>query len=191
MVLQQPLETARLVLRSLSEADVTDQYVSWLKDPEINRYLELRRNQHSIESTRDSIRALNSSSDALLLGIVVKTDHRHIGNIKLGSVDTYHRRADIGLLLGDRGEWGKGYATEAIAAVAAYGFEVLQLEKIWAGCYSENTGSVKAFQKAGFALEGRLAEHCQSDTGRQDQLLLGLTAERYMKIATKWKGSLG
>src|SRR5512145_456926 len=111
MRLTNPLTTARLRLRTLMNADVTERYIAWLRDPDVNRYLELRFGEHSIASTRALIGTLNDSADTLMLGIFLEGSERHIGNIKLGPINPYHRRADIGLLLGERGEWGKGYAS--------------------------------------------------------------------------------
>ena len=45
-------------------------------------------------------------------------DGRHIGNIKIGPVHSYHRRARIGLLIGEKEFWNRGYATEAIKLAA-------------------------------------------------------------------------
>lgn len=178
MRLDQPIETARLRLRTLTDDDVSERYLGWLADPAVNRYLELRFSTHSAASTRELIRALNDSEDTIFLGIFLH-DGRHIGNIKLGPINPHHRRADIGLLLGDRDQWGRGYATEAIEAISRHAFTVLGLAKVAAGCYSGNVGSMKAFLKANFVLEGRLAGHWQTDEGPEDEVLMGLSADRH------------
>lgn len=173
------LQTPRLLLRTLREEDVTERYVGWLNDPEVARFLEVRFSQHSLASTVEFVNGVNASTDTLLLGMFVDGGGKHIGNIKLGPINPHHHRADIGLLIGDRSEWGKGYATEAITLITAHGFASLKLKKITAGCYSGNQGSLKAFEKAGFKLEATLPEHWATSTGPQDEFLMGLTAERY------------
>jgi RimJ/RimL family protein N-acetyltransferase len=89
-----------------------------------------------------------------MFGMFRRNDGRHIGNIKIGPLETRHGRGDIGLLIGDRGSWGKGYAREAIAAMADYALGPLGLHKVTAGCYAGNEGSRRAFLAAGFVQEG-------------------------------------
>jgi ribosomal-protein-alanine N-acetyltransferase len=166
-------------LRCLREEEVTERYVAWLSDPVVNQYVESRFQSHHLESTREYVRAVNRSPDSLLLGMFVDAGQKHIGNIKLGPINAHHHRADIGLLIGDRDEWGRGYATEAIGLVTAYGFGSLKLQKLTAGCYCGNEGSLKAFQRAGYDIEASLARHWHTAQGLQDGLLLGMTLERY------------
>ena len=79
----------------------------------------------------------------------------------------------MGLLIGDKSYWGKGYATEAIGLVSSYAFETLNLFKVTAGCYEGNVGSLKAFLKDDFKEEGRLHKQWISEDRREDGVLLG------------------
>ena len=178
MELRTPMHTERLVLRTLTAADATPRYLSWLRDPEVNRYLESRLIEHSIESLRRFIETCNAGQD-LLLGICL-TDGNHIGNIKLGPVSDYHRHAPIGLLIGERGSWGHGYATEAILALTAHAFSTMGLEKLYAGAYASNVGSVRAFLKAGWLEEGRSRAHWRSGDSREDNVQLGITRAEWL-----------
>lgn len=174
MRLRTPLRTRRLVLRTLTSADAIERYLAWMHDAETMRYPEARLAEHSLESLRRYIDTCNAGSDQLLLGIFTP-DGGHIGNIKLGPIDPHHRRAAVGLLIGERDEWGKGYASEAIAAVTTHAFETLGLEKLFAGCYASNVGSVRAFLKAGWTEEGRGKADWRLDDGREDNIALGIT----------------
>ena len=80
--------------------------------------------------------------------------YKHIGNIKVGGINHYHRYADIGFLIGEKNYWGKGFATEAIALATDFAFNTLKLHKVWGGLYSPNIGSLRAFQKNGYEQEG-------------------------------------
>ncbi len=168
MDLERPLITKRLVLRKLSPDDVSEEYVAWLNDPDINQYLESRFARHSSDTVRGFVQAMAASDVDLLFGIFLAEDDRHIGNIRLGPIDPPHRRAAIGLLIGDTGCWGKGYASEAIDAVAGYALGTLDLHKVFAGYYAANAGSGKAFVKAGFKEESRAVRHCRYKNTWQD-----------------------
>ena len=175
MIINAPILTERLVLRSLTRSDVTPQYLHWLLDEEITRYLEVRFSpEQTLETLERFVVSTHDSSDALLLGIFTRDGSRHIGNIKLGPICTNHSRADLGFLIGEREAWGKGFATEASAATAHYALTRLRVAKLTAGCYASNQGSARALEKAGFTQEARLPKHQLMDGVREDVLLFGM-----------------
>ena len=175
MIINAPILTERLMLRSLTKSDVTAHYLNWLLDKEIAHYLELRFSpEQTLETLEKFVGAANDSSDELLLGIFKKDGSRHIGNIKLGPVCKNHNRADLGFLIGAREEWGKGLATEAIAAISHYAITELHVAKLTAGCCASNQGSARALEKAGFVQEARLPKHWSCHGVREDGLLFGM-----------------
>lgn len=167
------IEGSRLYLRDVESSDVTDAYVRWMNDPEVTRFLESRFKEHTRESLLRFVNGLEEDSSNVLLAIVLREGDRHIGNIKLGPIDWKHKRGEIGLLIGERDTWGHGYASEAIDLVSRLAFEQLDLYKVYAGCYSNNTGSLKAFLNAGFEREGVRPRHFLSDDRWVDHVLLG------------------
>lgn len=174
MNLESPLLGEFIFLRPLTTEDATSRYLSWMADPQVVRHLEVRFSPpQTVDDLRRFIAASNDSADTLLLGMFLREDSRHIGNIKLGPIDRHHGSGDIGLLIGDRGEWGKGHASTAIALLAAYAFEHLGLDKVTAGCYADNVGSRRAFLKAGFVEEGRRIAQYLVEGKRHDGFLLG------------------
>lgn len=179
MLLTEPITTPRLVLRPLTEADAAPPYLDWMHDPEILRYLEVRHApQQTAADLAAFIAACNDTPSALLFGICLRGEGRHIGNIKLGSIDAVHRRADLGFLIGDRSVWGRGYAAEAIRAVAEFALSRLGLNKVVSGCYAGNAGSAGALRKAGFHREAVLAEHWRTDEGEfEDGWVFALRAK--------------
>ncbi|MDM3872387.1 GNAT family N-acetyltransferase [bacterium SCSIO 12696] len=168
------LESQRLIFRELNVGDVTQEYVDWLNDPEINQYLETRFMIQDIKSVKCFVESMLKSSENILFGVFEKQSGKHIGNIKLGPISLQHSRATIGLMVGEKTCWGRGYATEMIKAVSKYAFISLGLNKVDAGCYEENLGSKKAFLKSGYQVEGVLREHAQVDGRRQDCFVMGL-----------------
>jgi len=173
-MLDLPLNTERLVLRELASDDVTEKYASWLNNPEINQYLESRFLEYQLGDIVGYIEKLDKDPSSLLFGIFIKENMDHIGNIKLNLGNLYHKRADIGIMIGDRDQWGNGYATEAITAVTQYGFEVLGLKKITAGCYESNIGSKNAFEKVGFQVEGFLRSQVETGNNREGVWQFGI-----------------
>lgn len=146
-------------LRALGPEDATQRYLDWMCDPQVNRYLESRFATHTQESLRSFVTAMNASPDNYLFGMFLESQGEHIGNIKIGSISEHHRHADVGLIIGAKTAWGKGYGTEAIRLVTRYAFDELGLNKLYAGMYVENVGSTRAFLKAGYREIGVLKRH--------------------------------
>jgi ribosomal-protein-alanine N-acetyltransferase len=170
------LASARLDYRRLEAGDVGARYVAWMNDPEVVRFLESRYQRQSEADVRDFVARQAAREDTLFLGIFLRDGGSHIGNVKISPIVRRHARAELGILIGERDAWGRGYASEAIAAVASYGFSELKLGKITAGCYGSNRGSRTAFVKAGFAIEGVRPAQYDLDGVWDDECLLGLLA---------------
>ena len=157
----------------LDEASVGPDYVGWLNDPEVNRHLESRFAHQTEAGTRAFVRTMLERPDTLFLGIRDDRTGLHVGNIKLGPIDRNHGLGEIGLMIGRREAWGRGIGAAAIAAVADIAKHQLGLRKVTAGCYAENVGSRKAFEKAGFGVEGTRPAHFILDGRPEDLVLLG------------------
>lgn len=145
------LAEARVRLRALAQADVADHYVAWLTDPETTTFLEVSPAQVTRQSTSEWVAAMIDSPDDAVFAITVNGGH--IGNIRLGPIDWKKREAPIGILIGSKEHWGKGFATECIALVASWAEADLGMTRLWAGMYSANVGSTNAFIRAGFSIE--------------------------------------
>jgi RimJ/RimL family protein N-acetyltransferase len=167
------IEGEQIFLREVRQNDVNENYYKWMNDNEITRHTESRFYPYSMEQLLSYVGSLDGKREAVFLAIVDKTSGQHIGNIKLGNIDWIHRRADIGVIIGDKKCWGKGYASEAIALISEHAFRKLNLHKVWAGCYANNDGSIKAFKKAGFNEEGVQRRHYYCDGDYIDVVLLG------------------
>jgi RimJ/RimL family protein N-acetyltransferase len=168
--LHQPfLEGDGVILRGVTLSDVTDEYHRWLNDPEVSQFLETRFFPQSRESIERYVTAMAASQDSVFLGIIEKKSHRHIGNIKVGPINWIHRFADVSLVVGDKGSWGRGYGADAIRTVTAYAFSRLNLHRLQAHVYAANVGSEKAFLKVGYRLEGIFRQKRFHDGGYGDE----------------------
>lgn len=165
-------ETDKIELFLLRPEHVSLEYVSWLVDPGVNRFLESRFVTHTLESTRQFVQSCFDSPTTLMLGIRSKTlGLRHIGNIKLAPIDIHHGLAEVGILVGDKAAWGQGIGSDAINSVARIAKNHLSLRKLTAGCYGSNLASKKTFIKAGFEIEGRREKHYVLD-GQLEALVM-------------------
>ena len=171
------IDGKRIYLREIRQDDVTETYYSWMNDPQVTQYTESHDCPNSMESLKKYVEEKQENKKEVFLAIIVKKNNNHIGNIKLGSINWTHRIGDIGILIGEKDYWGKGYATEAIGLIAEYAFAVLGLHKLTAGSISLNEGSVKAFKKNNFEIEGVRKKHAFINGTYVDAILLGLINE--------------
>lgn len=152
---------------------VSDDYVGWLNDSDVKRYLESRFVLQDRASVEAFVARMLASDSDLFLGILDCALGRHVGNIKLGPIDRRHGLGEIGIMIGDRAAWGRGIGTAAIRTLETIAREALGLRKLTAGCYASNVGSSRAFEKAGFAVEGVRKAHYLLDGRPEDGILLG------------------
>lgn len=153
------LQTDKVGLRKLDAVDTDyERYYRWMNDPLVTRYLESRFRSWSVDDLRSYVYKTQRDQNVLLLGIFEIAADTYIGNIKLGPINWTHKTAEVGLLIGEKDCWGRGYATDAIWLVKYHAFNVLGLHRLTAGAYACNLGSVKAFCKAGFVQEALLKQ---------------------------------
>ncbi|MGB0936179.1 MAG: GNAT family N-acetyltransferase [Colwellia sp.] len=176
------LEGKSIYLRNVGLQDVNDNYYNWLNDPEVNQFLETRFVVQSKEKIAEFVKCKEDSNSEILLAICDKDNHLHIGNIKIGPINWYHRRADISLFIGDKNYWGKGVATQAIQLVSQFSFQVLNLNKLMAGAYKNNKGSIKAFQRCGYQIEGNVEDYALVNNKGVSLIQLGITAKQFALI---------
>jgi len=137
----------KIFLKILSPDDVGEKYLTWMQDKEVTKFLESRWDEYSVKKLKEYVKKTNDSSDNFLFGIFLKENNTHIGNIKIGNINHFHGYGDLGFLIG-KDHWNKGYGTESIKLATNYAFNQLKLHKLFAGIYSNNIGSYKAFFKS-------------------------------------------
>lgn len=153
------IETARLILRPFAASDAPAVYEHVKEWDVASTTLNI---PHPYEpSMADSwIRshAISAAAgDGFTLAIIDRESGGLIGSISL-RLSPPHDRGELGYWVG-RPYWGRGYVTEAAAAVMKYGFETLGLNRIEAHYLSRNPASGRVMQKLGMTWEGRMREH--------------------------------
>lgn len=172
------LEAENIYLREVRISDVNEDYYSWLNDIEVTRFLETRFAPQSMQSIAEYVqRYTEQQKDSIFLAIIEKKSNLHIGNIKVGPINWYHRFADVSIIIGRKESWGKNYATEAIKTVTEYSFKTLNLHRLSAYIYNDNIASTKAFLKSGFKQEGVCYRKRFSEGQYVDEKIYGIVNE--------------
>jgi RimJ/RimL family protein N-acetyltransferase len=124
-------------------------FVRWFADPEVTRYL-YRRWPPSLHQEEKWLERMAASEEDIVWAVVVGRTEALIGVIAFHRLDWRDRHGWLEVVLGERGEWGKGYATEAMRLCVGYAFRELGLEKVLASVYSGNRASLRLVEKVGF-----------------------------------------
>ena len=134
-------------------------YRGWFADMEVNLYT--LRFPPSLKTATSWIEEAEASNTHVLWMITV--DGRTIGTAQVDTISWHHRRADIAMIIGEKGEWGKGYGTEVVRLITRFAFEDLNLEKLIGEAIIDNVGSVRAMEKAGYRQWGLARRHFYQD----------------------------
>lgn len=169
------IETDRLILRNFDEKDISQDYVNWLNDPEVNRYLSCAGVPQTMESCISYVRSYEGRNDTALIGIFLRDNDLHIGNLTLSTIDWQNKSGVIGISIGRKEYMGKGLAKEALSALVKYCFEQLGLLRLQAGVHVRNIRSVNLFTKCGFKRERLLQESSVIDGEVQDGYIVSIS----------------
>lgn len=122
---------------------------------------------------------IDSESKGILVtnAIIEKETDQLIGMMTL-KIHQAFQRGELGYWVG-KPYWGKGYGTEAAKALVKYGFEDLQLNKIYAQAFTTNPGSWRIMEKIGLKYEGTLRQHVSRFGEYYDLAQYGLLREEY------------
>ena len=127
---------------------------------------------YTLEDAREWVRHARGVSPPSDFAIVV--DGAAVGGIGLVvQPDIFRRSAEVGFWVG-QAYWGRGIATEALAAFAEYAFSTYDLVRLYAGVIEWNAASGRVLEKAGFTLEGRLRKAVTKDGQTADELIYAL-----------------
>lgn len=169
------VRTERLVLRDFEERD-WEAVHAYASDPEVVQYMDWGPNTE--EETRKFVqRAIANQKEQprrnYTLAIVLKSDSRLIGGCGIEVSNPDNREGWIGYCL-NRNFWGKGYGTETARALLKFGFNYLNLHRVYATCDPANIASAQVLEKIGMQREGHLRENKRAKGKWRDSLLYAI-----------------
>jgi RimJ/RimL family protein N-acetyltransferase len=97
-----------------------------------------------------------------------------IGNCSFMNINWTIRSAEVGLFIGEKSCWNKGYGTEVMSLLLDLGFDTFNLNRIYLRVDEANKGGIHAYEKAGFVHEGRFREGTFQNGKYGDVLLMSV-----------------
>ena len=166
-------------LRTLGNSDAYSIYKN-AKDREISRYTHLPY-PYKLKYAHDFVSLCQEhykKKTDYELGIESKKTGEIIGMIGLIHIDNRHRSAEVGYWLGNQ-YWRRGITKEALTLILDFGFNTLELVKIYAKVLHPNLHSIRLLQSAGFRYEGRIRKSVLKEGSWFDELIFALVDEDF------------
>ena len=171
----------KIRLRAIERDDIP-RFVKWFNDPEVRYFLSTVRplNRMAERSFLEEFsKGAKDPSADIILAIVLKEEDRHIGNAGLHNINLIDRVAEFGIGIGEKDCWQKGYGTEATRAMVQYGFDTLNLHRIYLRVHDYNTRGLATYKKVGFRQEGVMRQALFRQGRYHDVIFMGILKDEY------------
>jgi RimJ/RimL family protein N-acetyltransferase len=178
-----PTLTGELViLRPLVEDDY-EALAEAMDDPEVARFTGSHE-EISEERAREWMRTRAEQPDRMDLAIVDKATGLVVGETALNQWSPPDESCNFRILIGPKGR-DRGLGTEATRLIVGYGFEVLGLHRIELGVFAFNPRAQRAYEKAGFVVEGVQRDALKWDGEWVDSIVMSILAPEWQALRSK------
>jgi RimJ/RimL family protein N-acetyltransferase len=169
----------KIYLRGLEKNDLTGNMFQWANDPEVTYYMFMGAMPATIELLEEEYEQLVKSISDVVFVIVEKETDIHVGNVGLYLINWISRSAEFRIIIGEKEYWDKGYGTETTKLTVEYGFEKLNLNRVWLGVNAAHKAAIKAYKNVGFVHEGILRQEIYRNGKYYDAVRMSILREEY------------
>ena len=141
----------KIILRVLEKGDLK-RSLAWLKDPSVNMYLSQNFCDYTEEQELKWFKFIQSSKNDIVFAIEDINTNLHIGNCALNKINWVKGGCELGIVIGEKGYWNKGYGSDTIMNVTKFAMFELDLKSIKLNVYKYNHRAIKVYKKCGFKL---------------------------------------
>ncbi len=161
-------------------------FVKWDRDTEQHRLADSDPAQLWSEKKLKELIEKRAEKNTQSFRFAIRTlaDDRLIGGVGLWVASWVHAETWLGISIGERDYWGKGYGTDAMRLAVQYAFVELNFRRVSLGLHAYNERALKSYQKVGFKLEGRMRGEGLRDGVRYDSLWMGILREEWLGLDT-------
>ena len=171
-------------LRTLINEDLNEEYLSWLKDLEVNQFLEVRFSPPNKKQAQENLTKYNNKTN-FFFGIFDTKNNKFVGTITL-KVNHLKKNGYFGYMIGDKNYWGTHAGIDSIALLMDFAFSNLSLQHIWGGTIIYNIGSIFNFKKLGFTLEKRVKDKNKFKGKPTDALIFRIFEKEWFEQRKKF-----
>mgnify|MGYP003934870413 CR=1 FL=1 len=152
-------------------------YAGWLNDPELSLMLQIVNKPVSVAGEREWLEKF--AKDPYQFAIVDAQTNTLIGGCGLKDVDLVNRTALMGVFLGDKSYWGRGFGEEAVRLLVDFAFSFVNLQSIMLEVFSFNPRAIRCYEKVGFKRVGTRRGAKLLGNKRYDEVLMDILADEF------------
>lgn len=179
------LEGKAVRLAAADPEELTRSYAKWNLDSEFNRLLDSYATRlRSFKASKEWLeKELGKGQSGLFwFSIRRREDDRLLGDLVLDVTHWSAGEAFVGIGLGERELWGKGYGTEAMTLGLDFAFTEMNLRRVTLTVFEYNPRAIRSYEKAGFRHEGRQRQVLCREGKRWDILYMGILREEWLEL---------
>lgn len=172
-------------LRGYEMSDL-DAVIKWINDEEVTQFLGSGMLSYPVSSIaeREFIEKFGRSESPTEKTFAIETlaDGRFIGALGLHGIDWINRHSALGIVIGDKQYWGRGYGTDAMLVLMRLAFDKLNLHRLWLHVYDFNARAIASYERCGFKREGVLREQRFFGRKYHDTIVMGILEAEYRAL---------
>lgn len=165
-------------MRPIEKEDIA-WLAKWLNNELVTYFMVYGQKPSSQEEVAQEMQKQISSPENVVFLVVDRQTGKPIGFTGLYSIQPTALKAEFRILIGEKDFWGKGYGTEITKLVTFYGFDRLNLNRIWLGYIKENKAAGRAYEKAGYIEEGISKEDLYRNSRYYDGVRMAILRKDY------------
>jgi RimJ/RimL family protein N-acetyltransferase len=134
-------------------------FVRWFNDPDVRYWLSMSDAPELTQESEQEWYEEMRDDPVRVVWCIETREGRPIGNLGLQAIDEAQGRATLGISIGEKEQWGRGYGSDAIREALRYGFDEMGLRRVDLQVDEDNLRGLRCYEKCGFVREGLLRAH--------------------------------
>ena len=171
-------------LRAFEKSDL-DSIMKWINDEEVTDFLAGGMLTYPVSSIAEEkfIEAASKSSDTeKSFAIETLAERKYLGGVAFHAINWLNRSAGLGITIGDKSFWGRGYGTDAMRVMMLLGFDKMNLHRLWLHVYDYNQRAIASYERCGFKREGVLRSDRFYRGSYHDTIVMGILESEYRAL---------
>ena len=171
---------SKVLLRAYNEEDI-EKVLNFVNDFEVKKFLDLNIPFPISKREEEIWIKKNREINGLTYDFAIEeiSTGNIIGGCSINSVNIKNRNCTIGIMIGDKNYWGKGYGYDALSILIKFIFEECNMEKIKLGAFSFNERAINCYKKLGFKEEGVLKKEIYRCGKYYDEIVMAMFKDEY------------
>ncbi len=148
----------KIELRDIRKTDLPS-CIKWLKDPEVTKFLSSSVKNVTEAEELQWYKSIKKSKNDIVFSIIVIFENKYIGNCGLHKIDWIDKICELGIFIGERNYWNKGFGTAAIILLLDFAVNTIGIKTVRLFVYEYNLRAKKVYEKCGFTVKEILRDH--------------------------------